>query len=254
MTPAPKNQTSFGAFATIADTPPSVVCSDHALPVQRWTRPCEPLAHTSFARLLANRWHRTRASASQLLSEPAPFVTLDYERPAPPLAHRWNAFASRDGTAHGLLLWFDAELTPAIAFSNSPAAPPALYGQAYFPFSPAIDLRRDERLEIELRAVLSGDDYAWIWTATDEMGRCVRHSTLHGIPMNAEALARRAEEFVPRRSADAEVLLALIGATDGSMSFGALAGVLHERFAERFPTRESALRYLTRLDDLWEQA
>jgi SAM-dependent methyltransferase len=226
----------------------------HDRTVGAWSALPPALAHTSFARLLANRWHRTRATEAQLLSEPAPFVTLDYELAAPVLSRRWNAFASRDGTAHGLLLWFDAELTPSIAFSNSPAAPPALYGQAFFPFSPAIELRRDQRLVMELRGVLSGDDYAWIWTATDENGQCVRQSTLHRIPMNPDALARRAEQFVPRRSADAEVLLALIAATDGTLSFGALASVLHERFAERFPTRESALYYLSRLDDLWEQA
>jgi protein arginine N-methyltransferase 1 len=238
------------------DTVMTALVEDRALhdrTVGAWSALPSSLAHASFARLLANRWHRTRATGAQLLSEPSLYVTLDYDLPTPAIAQRWDTLAVRDGTAHGLLLWFDSELTSKVGFSNSPAAPPALYGQAFFPFSPAIALRRGQRLTIELRGVRSGDDYAWIWMATDETGDGVRHSTLHGIPMHPDALARRAEQFVPRRSADAEALLALIAATDGRTSFGDLARVLHERFGERFPTRESALHYLSQLDDLWER-
>jgi type I protein arginine methyltransferase len=221
--------------------------------VGAWSGLHGTLAHESFARKMANGWYRARATEAQLLTAPTTFVTLDYDLPTPALTRRWEATATRDGTAHGLLVWFDAELTKTIAFSNSPCAPPALYGQAFFPFAPAMPLRRDERVVLELRGIASGDDYAWSWSITRDDGQSARHSTLLGIPLHPEVLARRASGFVPRRSADAELLLAVIEATDGHTSLGELASGLHERFGERFPTPESALSYLSGLEDLWER-
>jgi hypothetical protein len=71
--------------------------------------------------------------------------------------------------------------------------------------------------------------------------------------MHPDVLARRAASFAPNRSADAEILLAVIAATDGHTSLGDIAHRLHERFTGRFPTPESALAYVAQLEDLWER-
>ncbi|MFL5617820.1 MAG: 50S ribosomal protein L11 methyltransferase [Gemmatimonadaceae bacterium] len=227
----------------------------YARSVGAWSGLTDTLAHESLTALMANGWFRARATGAQLLSEPAPFVTLDYELPAPAFQARWDAHATRDGTAHGLLLWFDTDLTNRIALSNAPTAPPALYGQAFFPFRPAFAMQRGDRLRLDLRAVLAGDDYAWTWAARDDSGgRVVRHSTLQSLPLDPEALARRSERCAPRRSPDGEILRVLLDAADGRTTFGELAALLHERFAERFPTTQAALEYVTRLDDLWRSA
>ncbi|MEO6529231.1 MAG: class I SAM-dependent methyltransferase [Gemmatimonadaceae bacterium] len=223
----------------------------YARTVNAWSKLPVAVAHESFTRLLANRWHRTRASEQQLLSPPSHFVTLDYDQPSPPVGARWETTATRDGTAHGFLLWFDAELTPTIAFSNAPSAPAALYGQAFFPLSPPIAVRRGQRLMLDVRAVLSGDDYAWSWSATAEDGATVRHSTLLGIPLHRDALAQRSARYVPRRSSDAEIVLAILQAVDGHVSLGDLATMLSERFSDRFPTPERALHYVSQLEDYW---
>ncbi len=227
----------------------------YARTVGAWSGVPATMAHESFTALMANGWFRTRATGEQLLSEPEPFATLDYDRPAPPLQASWDACATRDGIAHGLLLWFDTDLTERIALSNAPTAPPALYGQAFFPFRPAFTMRRGDGLRVDLRTVLAGDDHAWTWSARDESGeRAVRHSTLLSLPLDAEALARRSERCAPRRSREGEILRALLDAADGRATFGELAALLHERFAERFPTTQSALDYVTGLDDLWSGA
>ena len=227
----------------------------YARTVGAWSGVPHALAHESLTALMANGWFRTRVTAEQLLSEPAPFATLDYDRPTPTLQASWDAQATRDGIAHGLLLWFDTELTERIALSNAPTAPAALYGQAFFPFRPSFTMRRGERLRVDLRTVLAGDDYAWTWSARDDGGeRSVRHSTLLSLPLDPESLARRSEHCAPRRSRDGEILRALLDAADGRVTFGTLAALLHERFADRFPTRQAALDYVTGLDDLWSGA
>jgi protein arginine N-methyltransferase 1 len=226
----------------------------HARSAGAWSGLSDVLAHDSLDTLMANGWFRGRANGGQLLSEPAPFVTLDYDCPTPPLEASWDARATRDGIAHGLLLWFDTDLTDRIALSNAPTAPPALYGQAFFPFRPTFVLRQGDRLRVDLRAVLAGDDYAWAWSARDDAGRTARHSTLRSLPLDPAALALRSERRAPHRSPDGEILLVLLDAADGRATFGDLADLLHQRFAERFPTAQSALEYVTRLDDLWERA
>jgi protein arginine N-methyltransferase 1 len=222
----------------------------YARTVQAWSDVPVPLKRESFARLLANRWYRTRATGEQLLTESSHFVTLDYDLATPPLSAAWETLATRDGSAHGLLLWFDAELTPTIGLSNAPTAPPALYGQAFFPFAPAMRLRRGQRISVELRAVLAGDDYAWSWTATTE-DAVARHSTLLGLPLSGEALAQRTAQFAPHHSTDAKILLAVLERVNGRTSLGEIAEMLSERFIARFATPESALQFVTRLDDLW---
>jgi len=219
--------------------------------VGAWSGVPASMAHESLTSMMANGWFRARGTGGQLLSEPSPFVTLDYDLPTPLLHASWNACATRYGTAHGILLWFDSELTTSITLSNSPTASPALYGQAFFPFRPAFTLRRGEALRVELRTVLAGDDYAWSWTARAEDGRSVRHATLLSLPLDRALLASRSEQFAPRRSTEGEILRALLDAADGRATFGDLARILHERFAKRFPTLKSALDYVTGLDDLW---
>ena len=223
----------------------------YARTVGAWSGVPEALSHESLTSLMANRWFRARTTGAQLLSQPAPFVTLDYDRPAPVLHASWDAESIRDGTAHGLLLWFDTELTDRIALSNAPTAPPALYGQAFFPFRPTFAMRRGDRLHVDLRAVLAGEDYAWTWSARDEAGRTARHSTLLSLPLDAEALALRSERCAPRRSSEGDVIRTLLDAADGATTFGAIARLLHERFPARFATVQSALDYTIRLEDLW---
>ena len=222
--------------------------------VDAWSGVPERLSRESLTSLMANGWFRARATGEQLISEPVPFATLDYDRPAPALQASWKIGATRDGTAHGLLLWFDTDLTDRITLSNAPSAPPALYGQAFFPFRPTFVMRRGDQLHVEMRAVLAGDDYAWTWSARDDAARSVRHSTLLSLPLDPEALALRSERCAPRRSAEGEVLRVVLDAADGSTTFGEIAATLHARFADRFPTTQGALDYVTRLDDLWSSA
>jgi protein arginine N-methyltransferase 1 len=223
----------------------------YARTVDAWAGVPHTLAHESLSALSANGWYRTRATAAQVISDPTRFVTLDYDCPTPPLHARWETRALRDGTAHGLLLWFDTALVPGIELSNAPSAPPALYGQAFFPFRPAFTLRRGDLLRIELRAVLAGDDYAWSWLADDDAGHAARHTTLRSLPMDPASLAVRSDQFAPRRSEEGEIIGALLAAADGTRTFGELARLLYVRFPERFPTEQSALDYASRLDDLW---
>ncbi len=85
----------------------------------------------------------------------------------------------------------------------------------------------------------------------DERGGTERHSTLQSLPLDADALARRSERWAPRRSLQGEILHVALGAANGGATFGEIATMLHERFGDRFATRQSALDYVTDLGELW---
>ena len=217
-----------------------------------WSFLPDALAHRSLDELVANTWYKTRATGQQLLSEPSEFVKLAYDTDAPRLVRTWETTATRDGTVHGLLLWFDTDLVQGIAFSNAPFAPPALYGQAFFPFNQPIPAERDDRFTIEMRAVAGGGDYLWHWAVTAPSGQQQSHTNLRGMALDVASLHRRSERFIPRRSADADFLASLLAEADGATTLGELATRLHHRHARRFPTVQSALDFASQFEDFWE--
>src|SRR5207237_10627608 len=111
-----------------------------------------------------NSWRKTHIKPEQLLSEPVCWSTVDYgEVDSPDICAQISWCAARDGTAHGVAVWFDAELANGIAFSNHPRAPQTIYGNGLFPFTEPVDLSAGERAELRLSARMIHDDYVWRW-------------------------------------------------------------------------------------------
>jgi len=102
-----------------------------------------------------------------LLMEPQVWATLAYgsiQHPdvaPPPIAQQ----ASRSGTAHGLLIWFDAELVDGIGFSNAPHAEKTaeVYGRGFFPLLDPVPIVKGDTISLNIQAELAGDDYIWRW-------------------------------------------------------------------------------------------
>ena len=195
------------------------------------------------------RARRARSS----LSEPSPFVTLDYDCPTPSLHARWEAHATRDGTAHGLAaLVRHGARCRASSCPTRRARRRRCTGRRSSPSVPRFALRRGDRLRVELRAVLAGDDYAWSWMARRRRGpRRAPHDAALAPARSRGARAPLGALRAAPLATEGEIIRALLDAADGSATFGELAQLLHERFPERFPTAQSALDYASRLDDLW---
>jgi len=68
------------------------------------------------------------------------------------------------GTAHGILLWFNSNLTGDIRLINSPEVKGSkVYGKGFLPFSRPLKLNTGTRIEVELSASLNVDSYIWSW-------------------------------------------------------------------------------------------
>ena len=102
-----------------------------------------------------------------LLTEPYLWTTLDYatiENPniaPPPIVQT----AVRNGTAHGLFIWFDAEIGDGIGFSNAPDTDKiaSVYGRAFFPLLEPVAIAKGDTIRLTIKAELVDKEYVWRW-------------------------------------------------------------------------------------------
>jgi len=144
-------------------------------------------------RLVTNTWRKSYLKPEELLVEPVGWTTIDYYQVQNADVHAeisWRA--ARNGTAHGVAVWFDSELADDVSFSNHPAAPKMIYGVGLFPFSRPVSIVEGDRIELRLAADLVQDGYVWRWDTEFFAGAGVKasfkQSTFYGVPLSQAQL------------------------------------------------------------------
>jgi len=211
------------------------------------TQPCR--------RLLANLWQRASLTTAQLLTEPQCWATLDYHTLTTPNL-RGEIFwrVARPGTAHGLGLWFDAELVEGIGFTCAPDQPKTIYGQAFFPWPQAVSLNPGDEVTITLQADLVNNDYIWQWHSRIHDANCpqalkaeFKQSSFWGEPLSPQQLRKRAETFVPRLNQEGQISHFILQRMTGNVALGEIARDLAHAFPHVFPTWQAALNRVAEL-------
>lgn len=211
---------------------------------------------TAGRRYVTNSWRRVELRRKQLLTTPQRWIRLEYETiEGPDAAGTLEWVMERAGTAHGVALWFDAELAEGIGFSNAPGEPTTIYGQAFFPWVEPVELVPGHRVSVTLRAVLTGADYTWRWRsrvidAAGQVAASFDQSTFFSRPLTAERLHRREAGFVPTLGENGLVDGFLLAQMDGRANLEEIARRAVERFPERFADWRGAL---TRAGELAER-
>jgi len=141
------------------------------------------------SRLALNHSRKAAITAAELLSEPLPWVRLDYATfDSTDCGGTIALTATRDGLAHGFAIWFDAELAGGIGFSNAPSAPETIFGRAFYPFEEPVALAAGESLTLDLAArLVNDDDYLWRWTTRRNGRTLFRQSTFFAYPRRFDA-------------------------------------------------------------------
>jgi protein arginine N-methyltransferase 1 len=196
-------------------------------------------------RLLAHIWAKRKITPEQLLSGPVEWAHLDYHTVTDPaLLGSAELVAIRDGVAHGLAAWFEAELLPGIGFSNAPGADDAIYGQAFFPFPQPLRLRAGETVRASLQGRLSGGEYAWRWKASSQAGGeawgCDQSTFFH-TPLSPEFLRRRAPDYAPGAGRGGQLDAWIISHMDATRSLADIAGEAAQLFPDVATSYTAAL-------------
>lgn len=179
----------------------------------------------------------------QLLAEPQLWATLDYcTIQQISVTGKATSRIARNGTGHGLSLWFDSHLLDGIGYSTGPTAeaPATIYGNVFLPWIRPVELAENDQVSVTVRADLVGDEYVWSWTtrvvAADGPGEtkaAFDQSTFFGVPLSAKRRRTLAADNKPVRNDEAEIDAFILVQMDGRSSSGDIA----ERVLGRFPGR-----------------
>jgi type I protein arginine methyltransferase len=200
---------------------------------------------------VVNTWRKVVIDDEErLLVDPQRWARLDYATVRDSSVDgtlQWSL--PETGTAHGVLMWFDAALGGGHGFSNAPGPQQLIYGQAFFPFEAPIELQEADHVTVRLRADTVDGEYVWRWetevragdgTAVPPSSR-FRQSTFHGIDLSPSTLRRRRADFQPRLGSDGRIELAILTQMADGASLSAIARALIEGFPDTFESDRDAL-------------
>ncbi len=231
----------------------------HAASIGPWEARPHVLDLRAGQRIVTNRVlaGTNLAGPLRLLAPPVSWGTLDYATvESPDVAAAFDAQAERAGMAHGLLLWFDAELAEGISFSNAPDKPELVWGRMFLPLSGPVPVAAGDVFRIALDARLIGDEYLFRWdTRVAAPGQPpkadFRQSTFHGNPVTLESLRRESAAYIPVIDDDVRIDRLVLSLIDGMNSLAEIAERVQEAFPARFPGRREALARVSRISGRW---
>lgn len=199
--------------------------------------------------IVANTWSKARVEPQQVIVEPQCWATLDYRTISDANTSgelTWTMTQSRKGS--GLIVWFDSLLIHGVTMSNAPSAPELIYGNAFFPWPEPVDLDAGDRIRVNLKAQLVGQDYLWCWdTSVFEPAQPERvktrfnQSTFFGAPLSTTSLHLRAENHVPQLDADGKIDQFILSSMDGGTAVGDIAHRLLIQFPGHFADWQAGL-------------
>ncbi|HEX5081933.1 MAG TPA: 50S ribosomal protein L11 methyltransferase [Blastocatellia bacterium] len=213
---------------------------------------------TAARRIVTNTigWKIRKDGAEILLAEPGLWATLDYTTVSDPnVAGEMIFDVRRDGTAHGMLIWFDAMTADGVGFSNAPGAenPSKVYGRSFFPWPQPVELKEGDRIDARLEARLVGDDYVYRWETTvksrnsGQVKACFNQSTFYGESLSLNGLCKQGAAYVPELNPDGVMDHYILGRLGARTPLGEIAKQLAERFPHKFSRWQDALTHVGKL-------
>jgi protein arginine N-methyltransferase 1 len=220
-----------------------------------WDENAYGLNMKAAGKVATNTWRRGRVKPENLLTEPKRWATIDYtslEKPNASGNVSWSA--SRDGTAHGLCIWFDSDLTEGVSISNVPSAQELIYGNAFFPFSNPVSLVTGDTVSVEIYANLVGEDYIWRWNTfvlsegqRDHVKADFKQSTFYGMLLSQAALRKMAHNHNPDLNEEGQIDQFALSLMDGQTPLGEIAHRIMEKFPTHFAKWHDALSHVGNL-------
>ena len=226
--------------------------------LERWNAHAGPEQVLGFDYRPARRggvsmWTRGIFRSGQLLAGAREWGSVDYGTVSQPDvggAVEWTV--ERAATAHGLAVWFHADLAEGVGFHTGPDST-TVYETALFPWPEPVALAAGDRVRATLSARLAGEDYVYSWETTIQRAGgaplSFRQSDLGGRLPSLDALRRRADVFVPALGGEGEVDAFVLARMDGRAPVGEIARAVMERFPGRFESWEAAVSRVGTLSD-----
>jgi type I protein arginine methyltransferase len=196
----------------------------------------------SLHRHTANRWGHARFKPGDLMTEPRAWATIDYRTlSSADVVGTASFVALRAGTAHGIAVWFDAELADGVGFSNAPGEPDLIWGMAFFPWPQPVLLKQGDAVCLRMRATYVGHNYVWRWDTevrgSDDSERPkarFSQSDFYAAPLTTQSVKNTAIDFACALDEEGCIERTILQMVDGATSNGHIARELMARFPATF--------------------
>lgn len=220
---------------------------------------CElPSQNLSVARRKAvNQIHKMSEASIPLLTGAQLWVALDYMRVEDPdMESELTWTVKRDGTGHGIAIWFDADLAEGAGFSNHPESCDGIYSSIFLPWQEPVHLTAGQTVRVYLQAKLTEGDYFWRWRSRIEPAGLAGQaaiefdqSVLQGALLSPAKLLRRSSQHVPELSEEGRARRRSLELMDGRASLEEIARRLAAEFPAQFSKWEQALTFAGAVSD-----
>jgi len=213
-----------------------------------WDRPAAGFAVTPAAAIARNTGYPARFARAHLLAGEATLCTLDASaRIASAIKADVCVRAARAGTLHGIGGWFRAVLAEGITMSNGPLAESRIdRSNVFFPLARPVALEAGDAIRMAFRILPADLIVSWtveVWRGAADARRLVvrdSHSTLDGMLLPREELARTSLAFVPKRSPRADARLSVLELCDGIRPLGDIEREVYRRHQDLFRSPDDA--------------
>jgi hypothetical protein len=166
----------------------------------------------------------------------------------------------RTGTMQGIGGWISVNLAPGVSFDNSPvnrSDRTVEWTQSVFPIETPVPVRAGDRVRTK---ITTHDGKAWRWQIEiidggerSSNSACIKagfdHSTLGCFPIRLDQLKKNLPDYAPRLSRKGAAESYLLAAFNGKLTVKELTDELLARFADCFPTKTAAARFIGRIVD-----
>jgi hypothetical protein len=141
--------------------------------------------------------------------------------------------AARDGTAHGLLLWFELGLGGEW-LGTGPLSPPSPWTQTLFPLEPPIRVAAGTSVQWSLEAAPLGNETLFRW-AVAANGERVEADSFSGMPLRWDFVERSRGALIPEPCPDFDIDRAILRSANGRRTVRQIARRVQRRFPENLP-------------------
>lgn len=220
--------------------------------VSFWSRRPADLAFGPARSIAENTGYPTSLQPAQLLGKPATGVTLDtLAQGDRPIRFVAQLRAMRAGMLHGIGGWFRAQLAPGVELTNSPLARERIKRRnVVFPIARPVKIAKGDRVRASFTILPKDVIVSWTVEIRRQSGRGgtaeplrFAHSTLKGMLLAQEDLARTRPEFVPVMSPWGKARQTVLELCDGRRSLREIEEGVRRAHPELFPRQAEAAAF-----------
>jgi hypothetical protein len=199
----------------------------------------------------SNTAYPTDGHALKLISTGAELITLDAVGAPQTFTAKATVRVARAASMHGIGGWFSSRLSPAVTMTNNPAAARRIDRRCVFmPIEHPVGVVAGDRVHVGINVTPEQSMLTWKVKIVDRSGHEKARSTrssLRGMLMTADAIARTHPEYQPRLTPWGQARRTVIDACNGRHSLAQIECLVFERHRNLFDSVERAAQFVAKV-------